>query len=393
MYNNNKISVVNASLFATAPVFAVYSLWGLTSTFFLIWIVVILNIIAGDKIIVGNRKAEFSFFIAIIIIGFIGFLINISELYFSSKLYFNNLFSIFSFFVPLVLCTKQINKDFFKKIVIYLGLLAAAICIFQRLQFIATGSYLNEFFIPGLEVKRDIETFSYGRPSAFFTEPAHLSIYLLPVFYLLLIENKKLLSIIVGGGILACGSTTGFLLLFVVYLLSNFGSGVKIFHLLFGLMIIVLLYVLLLYYSPDILISNYEKLQATDTEASRLLGPLDYLKYFDEFQLIFGVGINQLSSFLHSHGFVLTNIYGEEMDMNYANAILYMVLSYGILGGGALLIFLIRIFKKYNCKFNIGFYIILISILMSDQVLFNMNFLYLLVFVIIFCKDSRRVIE
>ena len=179
----NKLCNLNALLLALAPVLSVYSLAGLTMSFFVIWVVAGLNILAA-------RRLELSFFLCILVLGFLSFLLNSGQGFYSTELYVNNLFAIVSFFIALVFCTSNVNINLFKKTVCFVGVIAACICIFQRLQFIATGSYLNNFFIAGLEVKRDLDMFSYGRPSAFFTEPAHLAIYLLPVLYLTLVEKK-----------------------------------------------------------------------------------------------------------------------------------------------------------------------------------------------------------
>lgn len=383
----NKLCNLNALLLALAPVLSVYSLAGLTMSFFVIWVVAGLNILAARRSLF-NRRLELSFFLCILVLGFLSFLLNSGQGFYSTELYVNNLFAIVSFFIALVFCTSNVNINLFKKTVCFVGVIAACICIFQRLQFIATGSYLNNFFIAGLEVKRDLDMFSYGRPSAFFTEPAHLAIYLLPVLYLTLVEKKRLLSFVIGIGILVCGSTTGFLLLFVAFLFSLIREGKSIKSIIFGGMLITALYGAVTYLSPDILLSNMEKLQSTESDGSRLLGPLNYFKYYDFSQYLFGIGINQMAAFLRSHGFVLVNAFNEEMDMNYANALIYMVLCYGLIGGVVFVNYLTKTFKQYNCKVNAGYFVILLGILFSDQVLFNMNFLYPLSFVILLSKNE-----
>lgn len=370
-----KINNINALLLATAPIFAVYSFAGLTMSFFMIWICVVLNILnfiaSKDK----SFKSELSLFMSVLFLGFVNSLFNYNETYYSSKLFINNLFPIISFFMALLLCTKRVNIDLFIKTIVFIAMIASLICLFQRLQVVTAGSYSNNFFIPGLEVKRDLDNFS-NRPSAFFTEPAHLAIYLLPTFYLLLQLKKLEFSIIIGLGILSCGSTTGFILMFVLFLINSIKNSINKTTMLLSLLSMAALYAIVMYVSPDILLDNYEKLTTSETSGSRLLGPLDYFRYFDIIQLFFGIGINQLSAFLRSHGFILLDIYGNEMDMNYANAIIYMVICYGVVGGYILFKYLISLYKLFDCKKDVGYFVILIGILLSDQVLFNMNFLY-----------------
>lgn len=384
-----KINNINALLLATAPVFAVYSLAGLTMTFFLIWFCIILNIFNQTKSSNQFRHPEQILFLGVLVLGFLSYLTNNGEVFYSSRLFINNLFPIVSFFGVLLLCTKSVNVDLFVKVIIWISLAASLICLFQRVQIVATGSYSNNFFIPGLEVKRDLENFS-TRPSAFFTEPAHLAIYLLPVFYFLLRAKKQAYSIIIGLGILSSGSTTGFLLMFVLYIINSIKNRINKNKMFVSLLSMALLFSIVMYVSPDILLSNYEKLATSESSSSRLLGPLQYFGYFNFIQYIFGIGLNQLSSFLQSHGFVLLSAFNEEMDMNYANALIYMVLSYGIIGGFMLLRYLVTLFKTYNCKQNAGFYVILLGIMLSDQVLFNMNLLYPLVCVMLLTNYDKN---
>ena len=99
---------------------------------------------------------------------------------------------------------------------------------------------------------------------------------------------------------------------------------------------------------------------------------------------IFGVGFNQLAEFLRSNGVFLLNEWGVEINANYANAIIYSFLSYGLLG----FVFCIKYIYctiKSN-KSNLGFVCFALGILLSDQVLFNRNLLYLIVFLIFSSK-------
>ena len=179
--------------------------------------------------------------------------------FYSTELYVNNLFAIVSFFIALVFCTSNVNINLFKKTVCFVGVIAACICIFQRLQFIATGSYLNNFFIAGLEVKRDLDMFSYGRPSAFFTEPAHLAIYLLPVLLSYFGRKKRLLSFCYrywNFGVWLNHRLFAFVCSFSVQFDSRKGKASK--SIIFGGMLITALYGAVTYLSPDILLSNME---------------------------------------------------------------------------------------------------------------------------------------
>ena len=260
------------------------------------------------------------------------------------------------------------------------GIAAAAVCVLQRAQLLLTGSYYKEVFLPGLEVRRDLDTFTTDRVSAFFTEPAHLALYLLPIYYLSLKDNRKVVSVLLGAGVLFSGSTTGLLILILLsasYILKN---NKKKIYIIYATVIFVALYAVLMYIFPDVMMDNMAKLASTETDDGRLLGPLKNLDLFDSWQIMFGVGLNQLTDFLASHGRYAINEWGIEVNANYANSIIYMLLCYGCMGLFFFIIYFFRLFRANNT--DLGLIIFVLGILFSDQVLFNMHLLYILTFAI-----------
>lgn len=377
-----KASNINALYLATVPFLAIYAL---PNGLELNWLLVVLLIIFNLKYIskmsfLKTRIIDVQWFIAIMLIGFVGVLCNISSNYFDTTLYFHNLFAIIIFFVTLVIITSNCNINVFKKVLYVCGVFASIICIYQRLQLLLTGSFEVDVFIPGLVVGRDLETFSTNRVSSFFTEPAHLAIYLLPIYYISLYEKRILISLIYAMGILCSGSSTGFILFFVLSFVYMFKNNIAKKYFFMAVCGGVLVFFLLNIYFPDVLLDNINKIENTDSNDLRHLGPLSHIQYMDIGQLIFGIGLNQLTEFLKDNGVFFTSQWGNEVNTNYANAIIYSFLSYGILG----FIFCMRYFY-YIIKFyksNLGFILFALGILASDQVLFNRNLLYLIVFLI-----------
>lgn len=378
-----KIQNLNALYLALAPILSVYKFSnGILLYFVLILLLAILNLFTGNLIYaVRQRSNEVQWYVSIFVIGFIGLVFNSETSYFNKSLFVNNFISVTLFFCALIFCTAKYNVTLLKKTLIFCGMAAAVICIGQRIQLLITGSFYKDFFIPGLEVKRDLETFSTNRVSAFFTEPAHLSIYLLPIFYMTLQEGKMLTAVIIALGILFSGSTTGLLLvalLSICYIAKNTKRKIYILYIIAS---VSLLYLGIMYMFPDVVVDNLEKLNSVDSGGVRLLGPLQYLGLYDSGQWCFGIGLNQLSDFLSSKGISVVNEWGIEKNANYANAVIYMLLCYGLFG----LCFFIRylIFTMKTKHSDIGFIIYALGILLSDQVLFNMNLLYVLTFMII----------
>ena len=381
----SKVSSINAIYLATIPIIGIYLLPGdIPLNWVLTALLLIINFFSGNFAnAFSERIGESKWFLAILFIGFFGFTFNMGN-YFSTSLYFNNHASILIFFFSLIVFTARCNIRLFVNTLEIVGVAAATVAIFQRTQLLLTGSFYIDFFIPGLEIIRDIKTFTMSRVSAFFTEPAHLAIYLLPVSAILLKQGKILLFAITALGIIFSGSTTGFLLLSAIIFIYLFSAKVKIIYLFLFVILVGLSALLIVTYFPDVILENVEKIEGTDSGNFRLLGPLQYFIFFDTIQWIVGIGFNQLGEYLRSHGIYLVTEWGEKINANYANAILYMLISYGLIGFIYAIKYFVTSIKKYRC--DLCFLVIIFGVLASDQVLFNQNLLYILCFMI-FSED------
>ena len=377
----SKVSSLNAFFLATIPIIGIYLLpGGLPLNWVLTGLLLILNFFSGNFAnAFTKRSGEFKWFLVILFVGFLGFALN-SGNYFSTSLYFNNHATILIFFFSLIVFTAEGNIKLFVNTLEFVGVAAAAVAIFQRTQLLLTGSFYIDFFIPGLEVSRDLESFTMNRVSSFFTEPAHLAIYLLPISAILLKQGKIILFAITALGILFSGSTTGFLLLSAIIFIYLISADVKKIYLFLFAILVGLSALLIVTYFPDVLLDNVEKLQRSESDDIRLLGPLQHLQLFNPIQWIVGIGLNQLGEFLRSHGVYLMTVWGKEINANYANAIIYMLISYGLIGFIYSFRYFVKSIKKYRC--DVCFLVIILGVLASDQVLFNSNLLYILCFMI-----------
>ena len=331
----------------------------------------------------GYSRETFKLFLAVIVITVISYFYHtmIHASWFNSSHVVSNILSSAFTFAPIVLLSSYINPKLFIKAGIYLGIIASLFVIWQRFMGILTGSFPTDFFLPWFEINRDIETFSKDRPSAFFTEPAHFCIFLLPVVYTTLLYKNFLLSAFFSFAILCSGSTTGFLMiviLLVIHIIENKSSHKwrNILLLLFGSGV---LYYLLMVFFPQIILENLDKVEGVQEGNSdmRLLGPLDYFWIFDEFEQFFGITLNQLEDF----GKARLNLY--EMK-NFSNGALFMLLSYGFIGFFFLLLFIIRLWKR--CPSTKGYLAVFMGILCSDQILFNCHFMYLVL--VVLCSEQ-----
>ena len=134
----------------------------------------------------------------------------------------------------------------------------------------------------------------------------------------------------------------------------------------------ILAILVIVFFFKDIFVGNLDKLENVDSrENIRLLGGLMYIRNMDISEHLVGIGLNQLEGFCRVRGLTFLG--------NYSNALIYSYLSYGIIGFLALVVYLIRV---WNSSFkDRGFFLILIGVLASDQILFNRHLYYLLFFV------------
>jgi len=365
----NSLRKCNSLLLGSFPVLSVYALTtGISLASFICLILLPLNIfIANYK---NFDKWTVWLIAEFVLIG--GISVAFSGGWSNSTLYLHNLFPTFIFLICVTITLNSIDIKFFVRIVYIIGVIAAAICIFQRIELIKTGAFEKDVYFINLPLIRDFDTIITTRPSSFFTEPAHLSIYLLPIFYLGLAQRQILVSIICALGIICSGSSTGFLIVIVllIYRLFRFSSVKK--KAFFIILCAVAIYVLLAYI-PELIDENINKIATTDVDKNiRLLGATEIISHMDILNLLFGLGLNQLEGYASFIGLIFKN---------YSNAILFSFISFGFIGFVSFIFYLIHLYKI--SKHELGFFIILFCILCSDQVLFNANFIYPLTFVLL----------
>ena len=357
---------------AVLPALAVYNfLPGTSLGMFLILIVSFSVIITRRRIKIA--KDECFLFLSILLVSFLSLGYHVvagSGKWFDFSVFINNLYGIFICFLPLIFSIQYADIKALVNTLYTVGILASVVIIWQRLSLFATGSFVQEVFLPGFEINRAIESMTISRPSAFFTEPAHFCIFLLPVLYLSLRARNVLFSALFLFAVLCSGSTTGFLMSagIVIYNIYNRNRRHRLWVMILAVILFALAYFSILIFYPQILLENIEKLSGVQDGDSdiRLFGPLMYLSYFDEVEWVLGITLNQLEGFLFSFG-----VEGK----NYANAMIFMIISYGIVGFLALIFYLCKKWKSQ--LMSKGLLLVFGGILFSDQILFNAHFLYL----------------
>ena len=371
-----KVRAFNGIVLALLVPFSIYNVvrgFTLATVFIILGVLLSINVLGVS---VSLRRREIMLFISIMILGALSLILNSTEMWFNSTLYIHNQFNICISFAALIILTSCSDFKSFIYSSIVLSVIASLICLYQAFSIFLFGSFKANFYLPFLVVIRDVDTISELRPCAFFTEPAHLCMYLAPVLYFLLSKHKYIVSILLLAALIVSSSTTGLLLCVIIPSLFFYHNGIQVKRLLLIIAVFCFFYKFLMIYYPSLLEFAFSKLDETDASSDlRLLGPLVYLPFFDLSHYMFGIGLNQMESFiLYKRGAL-----AFEGSGNYANSILYMFFSYGITG---LIILVTYLYQKHKMCIHSGAYMtILITILCTDQIIFSNSLVYLLSFV------------
>lgn len=257
------------------------------------------------------------------------------------------------------------GKEYYKVIKV-IGFICTLFLFYQFIMYVVAGKYVfgemkflsNAF--PAIE--GSFNSIYGGRPTSFFYEPAHYCIYIAPILVISLHYKEFFWSVFFIAGLMLSTSTTGFVIAFasiLFYILIEIKSYNKL--------IIMPAVVITMVIAISLSSLDLTKLSLEYMSSSlRVFGAIDVFKYFSLDNLVFGVGYNGLQSWAEMRGLAF---------YNYSNSLFFSVMSYGVIGT----IIIIFAFIKYFAKnqYYIPLILVTVCILMSDQILFNRNFVYL----------------
>lgn len=368
--NKRKLIVctINAVLLVLYPVLDIYLFWNLP-----IGIGSVLLIITGliSIFFVGpilDNKNTIYWILSLMGVSLLTLMVQMHEIWFSSELWWHN--TVVTAYILFIIYSSgsRINIGVFFKFGLVFAVVASVVCIYQRLMLIFTGSF-DLFYLQGLRMIKDVGRITLLRPSAFFTEPAHLCIFIVPMMHYAMLNKRLVSAIIIAIGTLASGSTTGFLLLGVlltVFVFTNAKGKIKFFYV---LAFFVAAFLVAKYF-PTLFEDNIEKINETNMDSNiRLLGGALVWRFFEFKDYLFGIGLNQLESFAATYGY---------FTKNYSAAIIFVVTSFGLFGLAVTVYYIVSLFKKKQADY--GSILIFLGIFFSDQILFNRHLVYLLVF-------------
>ena len=276
---------------------------------------------------------------------------------------------VFTFLAVFVCYPGFSDKDQLYKACKIIGILAT---IFLFCQFVGYNFFhvILKGNIPFLTFQGyGFQSIEYGRPTSIFYEPAHYCIYIAPIYAMSLIKKEYFITIIFFIGVVLSTSMTGILLVLIIPMIIGLKKS-KSFLFVIIFVIFAMILVSLLPSSYD---QYFNKLSFVNLmENNRILGTLIFFQYFSMTDWFFGVGINRMAEFL-------SNV-GELYATNYANALIFSLFSFGIVGSLFLLNLCVNMYRIISANYKVMWYILLF-VLVSDQVLFNRNLLYLLIWI------------
>ena len=113
-----------------------------------------------------------------------------------------------------------VDRDRFFKFLTVIGVICTLFLFLQAVLY--ANNVVVYGYIPGLQVDEAVVedtlsvSISYGRPTSFFTEPAHYSIFILPVYAMALYRRQYFLSLLFFAGLVVSTSSTGIMGLIII---------------------------------------------------------------------------------------------------------------------------------------------------------------------------------
>ena len=365
-FNINTIKYILIALF---PIMALYEFLPLLNIgYFLLLVLIIINTIIKNFNININYKMLAVMFVLIVI----NLLVGLNK-YIETENTINNSvgMAVFALLASFILTSDFLDKEELYNKSKIVALLATFFLFYQFVEY----KFFGNVILGKLPLLNPIEeafgSITYGRPTSFFYEPAHYALYIGPIYALSLMKREFVTSLVLLIGLILSTSATGIIFALTIPVIVLLNSGEKFSFKHVALIITGLLALIIV--SNTFYDQFFQKISFDALLTNiRVFGTIDYFRHFGTEDWLFGIGINRLREFLLQYGYSHT--------MNYSNAYIFSFLSFGLIGGIIWSVYNISLYKNLKPGYKIIFYVFII-ICFTDQVLFNRNLLYLLMWV------------
>jgi len=288
---------------------------------------------------------------------------------------------IFTFLACFICSSSYLDKEKLYKIAKLIGIVTTLFLFYQFISYYFFDTVVKgdiKFLNP---IEKEFISIEYGRPTSFFFEPAHYAIYVAPIYAVSLVKRETFFSLLLLLGMILSTSSTGLVIALAIPILIFFNPSKNTFAKRLIILITIIIISMVLAYTFNFSATPFEKISIANLrENVRVFGTIDYFNFFDTKEWLFGVGINRLKEFiLINHGLHVAN---------YANSYLFSIFSFGLIGGVIWILYNIALYKNVLLEYK-SLYYILIMISISDQILFNRNLFYLLIWIHMFSEKDE----
>lgn len=269
------------------------------------------------------------------------------------------LFRLVFYAAVIFLARKHFNIDFALKIYSFAVLIFSVYLIVQYVYNLITGLYLpvslNDNWIFSAEAREETleEYYKFDfRPSSLFLEPSYYSLFSMPYVIFALNRKKQTvysmssLVITIAAIIIstAASGIIGLLIIFMCYLFIK-ADNISAYKMLIKITVIAVITALAvgyILYSESTVIA--ERFSTGGSFNQRIVRGLIIYDDLPAVHKIIGVGVNNLEDFMLANH-ITTDF--DEYNLNYCCSLVQTFIYSGVIGGAALIAYIISLFTKY----------------------------------------------
>lgn len=299
----------------------------------------------------------------------------------------NNTASMIVFTLLMCFICSGLDKEKLYRACKIVGIITTAFLLYQMFEYYIMGNVVSGRLPYLTPIEDRFKAIGYGRPTSFFYEPAHYSIYIAPIYAVSLLKKEYKTSLFLLMGLIFSTSLSGIIMALLTPIIVNIKmfKKLKFNKDLFKKTILLSIgFVLVFLLVRNISYNIFSKISLFALQSTiRVFGTLEYIKYFSGEEIILGVGLNRLTDYFSYKGLVVPN---------YANSYIFSILCFGLIGALVWICYSLSLYEKLPQENKVLFYIfILVSL--SDQLLFNRNLMYLLIWIYVFSTNNQNIIR
>lgn len=286
-----------------------------------------------------------------------------------------------------IIVAKHVDKDSLYRNWKVLGMIVCAVIAFQFFQiFILHHSVLPIRLLPvssGELMRNDNWTTPSDRPVAFFTEPAMVVTYLIPVLFFAQQKKDLLVSIIVSISILLTGSTSGIMMLIIMWGLSffsyKFSRTAKIFMVVIAICAVIA-FLNLSFFSQSLEKLTFELSGDSGNMDVRMLRGYWVYGVLDVRSQLLGISDYDIASYVYGNAseFTMQTVYEDNF---YLNTIQRILIQTGALGALIYIWMLIQLWRSTYKEVQPYLAVVIVSMFFASH--FYINGMFVMQFIIL----------